>query len=685
MARATTPYSFIADAPIACHEIDSSGVIVYVNEEECRLLGLPKEEVLGREVWKLVASEEQEKSRTAVCRKLAGNQPLASFERDYVRPDGTRFTLEIYDKHICDENGRILGIRSFLFDITRRKITEQALQESEKRYRHLVDNASDIVYQTDINGRFVFFNPVATSLLGYREEELVGRSYLDLVRPDYRREMRAFYRVQLIQNTARTYFEFPAVASDGTEVWFGQNVQLIKEGDRTIGFQSITRDITRERLFKEQEQRTREELELRVKERTAELETANELLRREIEERQRAEAERRSLELQIQHAQRLESLGILAGGIAHDFNNLLTAIMGHASLALSISPGNTPASKSMEAVLAASRSAAELTQQMLAYSGRGKFMIEPISLSRLVDETGRFVNTLLSKKAKLRLKLASDPPPIHGDAAQIRQVLVNLLTNASDSLGDKPGVITIMTGSVAVDENEILAIGSGSWIPAGQYVFIEVTDTGCGMDQETLARIFDPFFTTKFTGRGLGLAAVLGIVRGHHGTLSVESQPGKGSTFRVLFPSGGISSIQLARSPQVKEAEWHGSGVVLVVDDEPTVRDVAAEVLSRAGLTVITAVDGPDAIRQFKANYEHISVVVLDLTMPGMDGIEVLQQINGIKPGLKVFLSSGYNLQDLDMRLAPNAVAGFLRKPYVPGELIKCMRAVIGAGTSVES
>ena len=675
-----TSHKILSDLPIACHEIDASGRVVYINAAECQLLGFTEAEILGQPVWNFVAPEEQEMSRAAVQDKLAGYQQLACFERDYMRPDGVRVNLEIHEKYIFDQEERIAGIRSFLIDVTQRKRTEQALQESEKNIRHLIEHASDIIYRTDINGRFVFFNPVATTILRYPSEALLGRSYLDLVRPDYRHQVRHFYRSQLAKNIAQTYLEFPAMSLDGAEVWFGQNVQLIKEGERTVGFQAVTRDITKQRRAGEEERHAREDLERRVQERTAELQTANDLLRREMEERRQAEAQRRRLELQIQHSQRLESLGVLAGGIAHDFNNLLTAIMGHASLAQLSLPEGSSARTSIDAVLTASHSAAELTRQMLAYSGRGKFVIQVINISRLIEETSRFVATLLSKKAVLRLNLDPALPAIRGDASQIRQVLINLLTNASESLGDKAGEIRVSTGVLRAMKGEIHGLDPNGTLSPGEYVFLEVADTGCGMDQATLARVFEPFFTTKFTGRGLGLAAVIGIVRGHGGTMQVQSEPGRGSNFRVLFPAAAHSKADASPAVDAADVEYHIDGVVLVVDDEPMVRDLTAKILEGTGLTVMTAVDGHDAIRVFTQHSDEIRVVLLDLTMPGMDGIEVLQQITKINARVKVFLSSGYNLQDLDLRLGPKAVAGFLRKPYLAGDLIRCMRLAFAKG-----
>ena len=673
-------HASLNNAPIACHEIDAAGIVTFVNPAECRMLGISPEQILGRLIWEFVAPEELEAGRESFRRKLAGEQPLAAFERVYMRPDGQRVTLEIHDCYMRDSEGRIAGLRSFLLDITKRKRAEQALRDSEARYRHLVEHASDIIYRTDLQGRFLFLNSRANELLGYSNEELLGRKYLELIRPDFRYAASQFYRRQLAGRIHHTYFELPVVTKDGHDVWVGQNVVLAGKADRVIGFEAVTRDITGQRRAGEEQQRAREELEACVRERTHELELAVEFLRREMEERQQADQERRRLEEQIQHTQRLESLGVLAGGIAHDFNNLLASIMGYASLALLDLPESAPARRSIQHVVDASRSAAELTQQMLAYSGRGQFVLSFIDLSRLIEEVTRLLGTLISKKAVLRLNLAPALPPIKADASQLRQIVMNLVTNASDALGEQNGFIQITTGTVTVASGRVPRIEPGSMLPPGEYVYLEVADTGCGMDANTKARIFDPFFSTKFTGRGLGLAAVLGIVRAHGGTIQVDSEPGYGTSFRVLLPCAGEGASLAAEEAAPPTGDWRGEGLVLVVDDEPSVRDLAALILERAGFSVVTASDGHEAVARFAEHAADICAVVLDLTMPGMDGAEVYQHLIEIRSDIRVIVCSGYNVQDFDARFGGERAALFLRKPFLPSELIDKLRAMLAVG-----
>jgi len=539
----------LADAPIACHELNLDGIVVRVNPAGCRLAGLPEDQVIGRPAWDFIAPEQQWQSRENLAKILSGEPPPGPLERTWIRADGVRLVVEIHSNHVRDASGRMIGLRSFVLDITARKQAEEAVRKVQ------------------------------------------------------------------------------------------------------------------------------EDLENRIKERTVALELTNEFLRREMAERQKREEEHRKLEAQVQHAQRLESLGVLAGGIAHDFNNLLASIMGYASLAAMDLPEGSRPRTSLEQVLTAAKSAADLTQQMLAYSGRGNFVLDLLNVTQIIEGVARLLETTISKKAALELHLETGLPAIVGDASQIRQVIMNLITNASESLGENRGTVRVTTGIRWADSGELASLEPGRMLPEGRYVFIEVADTGCGMDEETLGRIFDPFFTTKFTGRGLGLAAVLGIIRSHHGSIRVDSHPAAGTTFRVLFPAAdGTPSPEL--TTVTEDSEWHCDGVVLVVDDQAAVRNLARTVLERAGLRVLTAGDGNEAVSVFTEHAGEIHAVLLDLSMPGIDGGEVFRHITQIVPDIRVVLCSGFNEQEVAAKMEGRKPAGFLRKPYHPSELLTRLRSI---------
>jgi PAS domain S-box-containing protein len=388
-----------------------------------------------------------------------------------------------------------------------------------------------------------------------------------------------------------------------------------------------------------------------------------------------AEQQRHELETQMQQAQKLESLGLLAGGIAHDFNNLLTAILGHANLALMDLAPESPARDSLREIDKASGRAADLCRQMLAYAGKGRFVVEPINVTRLVEEVAHLLQVSISKKVLLRCQLAEGLPAIVADPAQIRQIVMNLVINAAEAIGDTEGVIGISTGIVQSTEERLRDSHLVEPLAPGQYVFLEVTDTGCGMDATTLDKIFDPFFTTKFTGRGLGLAAVLGIVRHHRGTLNVESEPGRGTTFRVLFPASAktAAAAESGGNPSL----WRGKGTILLVDDEEPVRNVTARMLERSGFKVLRAADGREAIELFRAHASEVVCVLLDLAMPRMDGEETFRELFRIQPAVRVVLASGYSDQEIAQRFQNAGLAGFIEKPYRVETLIAKLREVL--------
>jgi signal transduction histidine kinase len=397
--------------------------------------------------------------------------------------------------------------------------------------------------------------------------------------------------------------------------------------------------------------------------------------------------ERKRSDEKLLQKQKLESLGVLAGGVAHDFNNLLTGILGNASLALDSLPPGSVVERMLEDVVHASERAAHLTRQLLAYAGKGRFMVEAIDLSEAVREISHLIRSSIPKNAQVHLDLASELPSIEADAAQIQQLVMNLVINAAEAIPEgRQGSVLVTTRLQEVDEkyidrmpgqmNSPGEILTGEIVP-GEYVMLEVHDTGAGMDQETLDRIFDPFFTTKFTGRGLGLAAALGIVRGHKGALKVSSTPGRGSTFNILFPAMRAKQ-QPVKAVNLTAAESRGpSGTVLVIDDEEVVRRTAKATLENCGYEIVLAENGTEGVRLFRALANKVSLVLLDLTMPGIGGEDVLREIKITKPEAKVVLSSGYDELEVIQRFTGKGLAGFIQKPYTSAALATKVRGVL--------
>jgi len=330
-------------------------------------------------------------------------------------------------------------------------------------------------------------------------------------------------------------------------------------------------------------------------------------------DRVRLSEERMEMQKQLEHTQRLESLGVLAGGIAHDFNNILAAILGSASIA-GVKAEHDPMAVQthLSNIVNCSQRAADLCKQMLAYSGKGSFIIEVVDLSRIVEEMAPLLEASTEKHAEISYQLQQKLPMIEVDIAQIQQVIMNLVINASDAINEKSGHVIITSDEMYADE-DFLGRCYGEAPPAGNYVFLEVADTGCGMDEDTRAKIFDPFFTTKFSGHGLGMSAILGIVRGHKGAIFLDSTPDEGTTFRVLFPvCEKTQTMEAHRLPSVPKAADHARGTVLVIDDEEVLREVATTVLESTGFDVLTAEHGEEGVDVYRQHQQNIKLVLLD-------------------------------------------------------------------------
>ena len=416
-----------------------------------------------------------------------------------------------------------------------------------------------------------------------------------------------------------------------------------------------------------------------VRIRTRELEQANCALENEVKEHAIAEAERLSLEHQVWHAQKLESLGVLAGGIAHDFNNLLTVILGSADMALQVIGDDAQARPLVTEIRDASNRAADLTRQMLAYSGRGHFEIREVNLNQLVGEIGRLLASSFPKNAQIDIDLAGDLPVIRGDSAQIQQIVMNLITNAAESIpAEREGMVRLTTRAIPCSKEDLRKSCLPEIPPPGEFVCIEVTDTGSGMSPEALDRLFEPFFTTKASGRGLGMAATLGIVRGHRGAIMVESAPGNGTTIRVLLPSVGKSANDLAPAPVSSADEWRGHGTVLLVDDEEAVRSLAARMLERIGFDVLVAGDGVEGVALFRERSEEIRCVLLDFSMPRMDGVQASLELQRIREDIPIIVCSGFDRHEMEDRFSGRAIAAFLHKPFRYEQIRHAFQTALG-------
>ena len=526
-----------------------------------------------------------------------------------------------------------------LYDVTEQHRAEQQALERDARLDGLVSSAMDAIISLDEAQRVVLFNPAAEKMFRCTAEAALNGDFSQFIAP---------------QQRAQQHEQINEFAQSGL-------------ANRRIG---VVGELSGRRATGEEFP-----LEASISQCTVQKRKLITLILRDSSERRRAEDERLKFLSQIQQTQKLESLGVLAGGIAHDFNNLLMAVLGHADLALDALPPSAEARDDLAEIRRAAQRATELCKQMLAYSGKGRFVIQPVEMQKVVEEMLHMLRVSISKNAILKLNFAPNLPSVDADASQLRQVVMNLVVNASEAIGERSGVITISTGAMDCDR----AYLSESWLdeqlPEGMYVFIEVADTGSGMDAETRPRIFDPFFTTKFTGRGLGLAAVLGIVRGHRGAIKVYSELGRGTTFKVLFP---VSQRAEVREPgSAVRGIYEGKGTVLLVDDDESVRAVGRKMLERIGFTVVTASDGSEAIARFRERADDIICAIVDLTMPHVDGAETFRELRRMRPGVRVILSSGYNEQDVTQRFVGKGLAGFIQKPYQLSTLVAVLKEVL--------
>lgn len=613
--------SIIETTPECVKIVDRNGSLIRMNAAGLQMIQADSlEEVKGQSVYDLVAVEYRDQFVAFNEQICLGEKGLMEF--DIVGLKGTRRRMETHAVPVFDEKSQQYVHLAITRDVTERKQAEEALRESEERFRLLVENAPFCIHTIDLDGRLMSINQAGVDMLGApNAEALLGTSYVDIADKDD-----LFNILSLLEKAYQgeaSFFEFRIKV--GTELHILESCFIpIKDAEgQVIKIMGVTQDVT---------------------------------------DKKTAAEERLNLERQMLHVQKLESLGVLAGGIAHDFNNLLTGILGNAELAQRSLKDDPKTEKFITKVIKGSMQASNLTQQMLAYSGKGQFLLKSVNLSLLVEEMSQLFEVSISKKAVLKYDFHPDLPVIEADSAQIQQIIFNLIINASESIGDVGGVITVTTNKVYCDDLYLASTYLNDRLPAGMYVYLEVTDNGRGMTAETQKKIFDPFFTTKFTGRGLGLAAVLGIVRGHRGAIKIYSEEGVGTTFRVLFPMSDRAVHKVESAPPA--THWQSNGMVLVVDDDRGVRDLSRALLEEMGFTVITAKDGRGGVEQFQKEADNLRFVLLDMTMPNLNGEDAFSEMRAINNNVPIILTSGYSEEMATNRMAQHEALKFIQKPY---------------------
>jgi PAS domain S-box-containing protein len=609
--------------------------IVDANQAACAALGHTYSEMLNLPLCALLdcITCRELRDAAATTPKRAGMRLLRC---EFTTKDGSRIPIEI------DANQVEFDTISYLVivgrDIRERAAWERALQESERNLRTLFNSTYDGLVLNNYEGRILAMNDKALDMYGIRREEVDHYHVEDLSANDEDQIARLPGILSRSHTSDEMMFEWRARRpGDGSVFDVEVGLRRIQWYDQPAVI-AMVRDITH---------------------------------------RKRADQERFQFEERMRATQKLESLGVLAGGIAHDFNNLLTAMLGNASMLLMNMPAEPRMLRCVQDIELAAHRAAELCQQMLAYAGQGHRVLQLLDLNQLVREMMQILCVSISKKVHVEFEFAEGLPPVKADAAQLRQVVMNLITNASEAISDRVGLIRLHTDRITC--------GADFFTPAwqlgaepGDYVSLRISDDGNGMDASTLARIFEPFFTTKFSGRGLGLAAVLGIVRSHHGAIRIESVPDRGTEFLILLPTQqGRITVPLPALDPARSTNQVGKGTVLVVDDEPIVCDAARRMLEFEGYTVLIATNGAEALETFVAHAKGILCVLLDLKMPIFDGMETLTELSRLHPECRVIISSGYTDHPQISTFSNPCLRGFLEKPYTRTQLLAKIKQAI--------
>jgi two-component system, cell cycle sensor histidine kinase and response regulator CckA len=606
--------------------IDASGIIRYVSPSVEKVLGYRTIDRIGQNIFASIHPDDLPRAVAFHHDALSGKLEHARMEMRYRHADGSWRILDVSLRISIDIEEALIAMLAAR-DVTERKNNEEILRNSEERYRTLVTLLPDVIFLCDLKGNLTFASGRAVDLFGVTSvEAMLGHPIADwLVTEQWERAENTFS--SLAVSGGSRVCEFDILRTDSVSFPAEFNIAVLHSSDGMP-----------ERLI---------------------------IVVRDISERRRLELERLAMERQFLQTQKLESLGVLAGGIAHDFNNLLVGILGNISL---VKGRMNPSDRNYLYLQRAEHSgerAAELTRQMLAYSGRGRYVSEPIDLNDLIRENTELFRSSIPRIISMDISLAAGQVCMSGSPAQIQQVIMNLITNAFEAIGDRTGEITILTGAINA---EGIAPGEKKDLPTGRYIFLEVRDNGSGMTPDVKAHLFEPFFTTKFTGRGLGMAAVQGIVQAHKGRITVDSETGSGSTIRIFFPETPCVEPR-PRTGTHPAARWKRTGVtgtVIIVDDEDDSRDLALELVAELGFTARGAVHGRQALEILQQEGEACVCILLDMTMPVMDGAETFREIRKISRTLPVILCSGFNEQDVLQKVVQDGHSTFLQKPYRP-------------------
>ncbi len=641
LAESERRYRALVDsAPDPIMTFSADGVFLSVNPAAAALLRRSPEDIVGRRLHDIAAAPAADARVARIAQVLATGAPTTVQERGAVPGNEANWYFTTFAP-VIGEAGKAPSVLALVKDVTEQVRAEEALRESQARYAMAASAGRVGAWDHVVGSSSMFIDPALRGIIGYTEAELPdsNRGWLQLVPPEDAAMLEAALTACMRDGT-NAFEAMPRVRHrDGTDRWLTVRgtVSPGKPGEplRLVG---TATDVTEAKLV---------------------------------------EDEQRRLEERIQQSQKLESLGVFAGGVAHDLRNLVSGILSGTHEALARAQDAPEAREAMEQVLDVAERAADLSNQVLAYAGRSEVVPQSVDLSALAGETVELVRTTAPARVRLRTELGDDLPEIAGDPTQLGQVVLNLLTNAIDAVGEGDGEVAVRTLTRDLDEASIETMYLHASLEPGPHVILEVADNGCGMDEDVRGKILDPFFTTKPHGRGLGLAAAFGIIRAHHGAIDIYSEPGRGTTMKILLPSGAPVVVESETEAVPTGHQWRGSGAVLVADDEPIIRWAAKMELEGRGYVVVLASDGAEAVQQFGERPD-IVAVVLDVTMPRMSGPAAFAEIQRLRPGTPVVMTSGFSEDEAAVDTNGGRPAGFIRKPHEPGALANAVRNALG-------
>lgn len=631
-------HSILENIEDGYYEVDLKGSFTFFNNSLSRLLGYSPSAMAGMNYREFMSSENAQKVYQTVHQVYKTGKSAKGFDWEIFKVDGSKGYLDASVTLIRDNKGKPIGFRGIMRDISQRKKAENALRESEAKYRQLLNHAPSGIYEIDLaNGQFVSVNDVMCEYTGYTRHELLTMNALEILAEESRnKNIERMNRILKGQKVPASV-EYKIKTKNGRELLALLNTKLLSDAEgRPTRVLVVAHDIT---------------------------------------EQKQALEEKKNLEYQLQQAQKMEAIGTLAGGIAHDFNNILSVIIGYTELILMNGHVSSEVRQNLKEIFSASKHARDMVKQILAFSRQNKQERKPIQVAHIVKEAIKMLRASLPATISIQQKLEKNTGIIEADPTQIHQVLMNLCTNAAHAIDEKDGVLAVSLADVVLDQHAAAEIPD---LRPGSFLKLSVSDTGDGIPPDALPKIFNPYFTTKEKGEGtgLGLAVVQGIVKSLNGAVTVDSEVGKGSAFHVYLPT---IKRQLANEEEIPKPLPMGNEHILLVDDEQPLVDIGKQMLERLGYKVETRTSSIEALNLFKADPNRFDLVITDIVMPNMTGDKLADKMFEIRPGIPIVLCTGYSEKFTRQQASEMGIESFLMKPLVMQDLATTVRQALTA------